>query len=94
MRRKMMRYTGAARRWPRRLASLRRVHAMSQAKEFLNFLCRIDRAVMQPRDVHLILDNDTLRIKHQKWAWLNDNPSFKLHFTPTTASWMSWINLW
>ena len=27
------------------------------AKEFLRFLCRIDRAVLKPRDVHLVLDN-------------------------------------
>lgn len=27
-------------------------------------------------------------------AWLEDNPRFKVHFTPTHASWMNLVEVW
>ena len=59
--------------------------------EFLSFLRRIDRAVKKPRDIHLVLDNyATLKTPEVK-AWLDKHPRFKLHFTPTSASWMNLV---
>jgi transposase len=62
-----------------------------RAKEFLSFLRRIDRAVRKPRDIHLILDNYATHKTLEVMAWLDKHPRFKLHFTPTSASWMNLV---
>jgi len=62
-----------------------------RAKEFLTFLRRIDRAVQKPRDIHIVLDNYATHKTPEVQAWLEKHPRFKLHFTPTSASWMNLV---
>lgn len=62
-----------------------------RAKEFLTFLRRIDRAVRKPRDIHLVLDNYATHKTPEVMAWLEKHPRFRLHFTPTSASWMNMV---
>jgi len=62
-----------------------------RAKEFLRFLRRIDRAVLKPRDIHLVLDNYATHKTPEVRAWLEKHPRFKLHFTPTSASWLNMV---
>ena len=62
-----------------------------RAKEFLRFLRRIDRAVLKLRDVHLVLDNYATHKTPEVKAWLSRHPRFKLHFTPTSASWLNLV---
>jgi transposase len=62
-----------------------------RAREFLRFLRRIDRAVLKPRDVHLVLDNYATHKTPEVKAWLEKHPRFKLHFTPTSASWLNLV---
>lgn len=62
-----------------------------RAKEFLKFLRRIDRAVQGERDVHLVLDNYATHKTPEVKAWLDKHPRFKLHFTPTSASWLNLV---
>jgi transposase len=62
-----------------------------RAKEFLAFLRRIDRAVLKPHDVHLVLDNYATHKTPEVKTWLEKHPRFKLHFTPTSASWMNLV---
>ena len=62
-----------------------------RAKEFLSFLRRIDRAVKGKREVHLILDNYATHKTPEVKAWLDKHPRFKLHFTPTSASWLNLV---
>lgn len=62
-----------------------------RAKEFLTFLRRIDRAVRKPRDIHLVLDSDATHKTPEVMAWLEKHPRFRLHFTPTSASWMNLV---
>ena len=62
-----------------------------RAKEFLRFLRRIDRAVLKPSDVHLVLDNYATHKTPEVKAWLEKHPRFKLHFTPTSASWLNLV---
>ena len=62
-----------------------------RAKEFLRFLRRIDRAVLKPRDVHLVLDNYATHKTPEVKAWLEKHPRFKLHFTPNSASWLNLV---
>lgn len=62
-----------------------------RAKEFLKFLRKIDRAVQGERDVHLVLDNYATHKTPEVRAWLEKHPRFKLHFTPTSASWLNLV---
>jgi transposase len=76
-----------------------------RAKEFLKFLRSIDKAVPARRDVHLILDSEAdqktvrgtvfpLNATHKTpdvKAWLEKHVRFKLHFTPTSASWLNLV---
>ena len=62
-----------------------------RAKEFLKFLRQIDRAVTGGREVHLILDNYPTHKTSEVRAWLEKHPRFKLHFTPTSASWLNLV---
>ena len=61
------------------------------AKEFLKFLRSIDKAVPARRDVHLILDNYATHKTADVQAWLEKHARFKLHFTPTSASWLNLV---
>ncbi len=62
-----------------------------RAKEFLAFLRRIERIVPKSRDVHLVLDNYATHKTPEVKAWLEKHARFKLHFTPTSASWLSLV---
>ena len=56
----------------------------------MRFLRHIDRAVLKPRDVHLVLDNYATHKTPEVRAWLDKHPRFKLHFTPTKIGRASW----
>lgn len=62
-----------------------------RAREFLKFLRQIDRAVQGGRAVHLVLDNYATHKTPEVKAWLEKHPRFKLHFTPTSASWLNLV---
>ena len=42
-------------------------------------------------DVHLVLDNYGTHKTAEVKAWLAKHPRFKLHFTPTSASWLNLV---
>jgi transposase len=62
-----------------------------RAKEFLKFLMRIDRAVPRHLGVHAICDNYRTHKTKEVQAWLAKHPRFKLHFTPTSSSWINLV---
>lgn len=62
-----------------------------RAKEFLKFLRQIDKAVPARSDIHLVLDNYATHKTPDVKAWLDKHPRFKLHFTPTSASWLNLV---
>jgi len=62
-----------------------------RAKEFIRFLTRIDRCVQKHLDVHLVLDNYGTHKTPEVKAWLAKHARFKLHFTPTSASWLNLV---
>ena len=62
--------------------------------EFLGFLKTIEREVPKGLQVRLIVDNyATHKHLHVK-AWLEKNPRFHLHFTPTSSSWLNLVERW
>ena len=62
-----------------------------RAKEFIRFLKRIDRCVKKHLDIHLVLDNYGTHKTPEVKAWLGKHRRFKLHFTPTSASWLNLV---
>ena len=62
-----------------------------RAKEFIQFLKQIDRCVQDHLDVHLVLDNYGTHKTAAVQTWLDRHKRFKLHFTPTSASWLNLV---
>jgi len=62
-----------------------------RAREFIAFMRRIDRIVRKHLDVHVVLDNSSTHKTDEVKAWLSKHPRFKLHFTPTSASWINLV---
>src|SRR5271168_239399 len=59
--------------------------------EWLRFLKQIDRETPRDLDLHLIADNYATH-KHPKVrAWLARHPRLKMHFTPTSSSWLNLV---
>src|SRR5215471_4540879 len=65
--------------------------ARHRAKEFISFLKKIDTAVDKVLDLHLILDNYSTRKTKQVQNWLKRHKRFKLHFIPTSSSWLNLV---
>ena len=70
------------------LAECRRRH---RSVEFRTFLRRIDAAVPEDLDVHLILDNYGTHKTPLIRRWLARHPRIHLHFTPTGATWLNLV---
>jgi transposase len=62
-----------------------------RAKEFIRFLKKIDRIVQKHLDLHLIIDNYGTHKTAEVQAWLDKHPRFKLHFIPTSSSWLNLV---
>jgi transposase len=63
-------------------------------QEFLRFLRRLDGQFPPELDLHLVVDNYGTH-KHAKVkSWLAKHRRFKLHFTPTSSSWLNLVERW
>lgn len=71
-----------------------RVTKRHRAKEFLDFLKQIHRTTPKGKILHLILDNSSTHKTQEVKSWLSRHPRFKLHFTPTSASWLNAVEGW
>jgi transposase len=60
-------------------------------QEFVKFLEKIDRSVPRRQDVHLILDNYGTHTHADVKEWLTAHPRYRLHFTPTSSSWLNLV---
>jgi transposase len=70
------------------------LHRRHRSMEFRKFLDRIDQAVPESLNVHLILDNYGTHKSPMIQRWLVKRPRFHLHFTPTGASWINLVERW
>jgi len=66
-------------------------HPRHRAKEFIQFLKRIDRCVQKHLDLRLVLDNYGTHKTPAVKRWLLKHRRFHLHFTPTSASWLNLV---
>ena len=71
-----------------------RLHSRHRAIEFKKFLQTIDQEVPADLDVHLVLDNASTHKTPLIKRWLLAHPRFKLHFTPTSSSWLNLVERW
>lgn len=63
-------------------------------QEFLSFLRRLDAAIPEQLDVHLVVDNYATH-KHPKVrTWLAQRPRYQVHYTPTYSSWLNQVERW
>jgi hypothetical protein len=62
------------------------LHHRQRHQEFLRFLERIEEAVPQALDVHLVLDNYGTHKMPKVQRWFARRRRYHLHFTPTSAS--------
>ena len=63
-------------------------------QEFLKFLRRLDEEFPEKLNLHLVLDNYGTH-KHPKVQfWLERHPRFRLHFVPTSSSWLNQVERW
>lgn len=63
-------------------------------EEFLRFLRQLDRETPPHMPLHLIVDNYATH-KHPKVKqWLKRHRRFRLHFTPTSSSWLNLVERW
>src|SRR5919107_2189246 len=62
--------------------------------EFRAFLDQIEAAVPPDLDVHLVLDNAATHKTRLIHDWLVKRPRWRLHFTPTSASWLNLVEGW
>jgi transposase len=67
------------------------LHRRHRGKEFLQFLRTLEANVPAALDVHLIMDNYGT---HMVKAWIARHPRFRVHFTPTSASWLNQVERW
>ena len=60
-------------------------------QEFLDFMKMVNRQIPKDKDLHVIVDNYATH-KHEKVKnWLNRNKRVKLHFIPTSSSWLNLV---
>lgn len=69
-------------------------HRRHRAIEFKKFLQTIEAHVPAQLDIHLILDNYGTHKTEAIRRWLASHPRFHVHFTPTGASWINWVERW
>ncbi len=60
-------------------------------QEWLKFLRLIDRSTPKRKQLHLIIDNYSPHKHPEVQAWLKKHERFKIHFTPTSASWINMV---
>ena len=63
-------------------------------QEFLRFLDRIDKSVAPGLEVHMVLDNYGTHKHPEVKKWLAQRPRYRLHFTPTSSSWLNQVERW
>ena len=62
-----------------------------RSEEFLKFLKKIDRETLPHLDLHLIVDNYATHKTPAVQRWLKRHPRLKLHFIPTSSSWLNLV---
>lgn len=63
-------------------------------QEYLGFLRRVEQNIPARLDIHLVVDNYATHKHPRVKRWLTSHPRWKVHYTPTYASWLNQIEIW
>ena len=68
-------------------------HRRHRSREFLKFLDHVDATVQREAgvEIHLIMDNYGTHKTAAVRRWFLRHPEYRLHFTPTSASWLNLV---
>ncbi len=66
-----------------------RCYPRHRGREFLAFLREIERNIPSDLDVHLVMDNYATHKTPAIRKWLGARPRWRVHFTPTSSSWIN-----
>lgn len=69
-------------------------HRRHRTVEFVKFLNTIAKNVPDDLDVHIIADNYSTHKAPAVLRWLQRNPRFIMHYTPTYSSWLNLVESW
>jgi len=70
------------------------LHRRHRTTEFLKFLRTIEDTVPPELDIHLVMDNYGTHKTPSVRNWFARHPRFRLHFTPTSSSWLNLVERW
>jgi len=70
------------------------LHRRHRSSEFLKFLRTIEQRVPPGLDIHLVMDNYGTHKSPTVKAWFARHPRYRLHFTPTSGSWLNLVERW
>jgi len=65
-----------------------------RAIEFIDFLKHLDAQTPRKMDLHIISDNYAAHKTAEVKQFLEEHPRFKMHFTPTSSSWLNLVERW
>jgi putative transposase len=54
----------------------------------------VDANVPPDLEIHLVVDNYSTHKHHKVKRWLAAHPRYKVHYTPTYASWLNQVEIW
>jgi DNA-binding CsgD family transcriptional regulator/transposase len=69
-----------------------RCYPRHRHREFLDFLKRVAKTYPR-RQLHVVVDNYATHKHPTVRAWLAKHPRVRLHFTPTSASWLNLVEV-
>jgi transposase len=55
---------------------------------------QVEKTTPKKLDLHIILDNSSTHKTAEVKEWLEEHPRKKVHFTPTSASWLNAVEGW
>src|SRR5215471_3104074 len=67
------------------------LHHRQRHQEFLRFLEKVDAAIPETLEIHLVMDNYGTHKMPKVKRWFARRPRYHLHFTPTSASWLNQV---
>ncbi len=75
------------------LAAIRgKTTQIKKREDFQSFMDEIVADYPPTQEIHVILDNLSTHKKNE--AWLAEHPNVTFHFTPTSDSWLTQVEIW
>ncbi len=66
-------------------------HRQHRHQEFLKFLNTIAARMPDNKEIHIVMDNYATHKTPRVKRWFQQHPNWRIHFTPTSASWLNQI---